>query len=766
MSLKQICLFFLFIFFFSFQSFSEGKKNILILNSYHEGLSWTDSITHGICHEFEKQNDSIELYIEYIDNKRFFDDTYYTSIYNFLKVKYTTKKFDLIFSSDDYSLEFLFQYRDSLFGKVPVVFCGINNLNVHLPEDYVGVFEKIDFLGNVKLIEKLHPDYSKIYFIVDKTKTGNIVYNSSLIELKEYIDKNKIEYLRDFTFDQLRSKIISLEKDAVVLFTPFTKDNSNSYINYENVIQKVCSESKVPIYGVWNFYLGNGIIGGKMNNGYQQGNMASKIALQILSGEKIENIKTQIASSYFAFDYKKMKEFGIRKSDLPKKSKILNCPLSFITENKSQFFFFSIIFVMLIAIIIVLWIFLLFRRNKMISEKRYKIKLELSNEKLKLAKEKAEDANRLKSAFLANVSHELRTPMNGVVGFSKILIDSPDLDIETRLKYLNIVNRSGYSLLNLINDIIDLSKIEANQLRINYSNCKLNELMDELFNFYISEKTALEKNNIQLFVSKELENQDFFIYSDSNRIRQVFYNLINNALKFTKEGTIEFGYKIQQQEIIFFVKDTGIGLTKFEQEIIFERFRQTDDASTRKYGGSGLGLSISKGIVENLKGKIWVESERNIGSTFFFSIPFISVKNGKEDGVKLKDKNKDFNWQTKTILIVEDVKVSFDLLTKFMAETKVNILHAADGDIAVKLCIENNSIDLVLMDIQLPTIDGLEATSIIKKSKPNLPIIAQTANAMADDRRTIIEAGCDDYIAKPINKSELLDKIDSQFKRT
>ena len=764
MSLKKISLFFLFIFFFSFHSFSEEKRNILILNSYHEGLSWTDSITHGISDEFEKKNESFEIYIEYIDNKRFFDDSYYTSIYNFLKVKYTTKKFDLIISTDDYALEFLFQCRDNLFGKIPVVFCGVNNLNVNLPEDYIGVFEKVDYFENIKLIEKLHPNYSKIYFVVDKTKTGNIIYNSSLIELKEYIDKNKIEYLRDFTFDQLKSKITSLEKEAVVLFTLFTKDNGNSYINYENVIQKVCFESKVPIYGVWNFYLGNGIIGGKMNNGYQQGNLASKIALQLLAGENIENIKTQIAPSYYAFDYKKMKEFGIRKSYLPKNSRIINLPLSFITENKSQFFFFSIIFVMLITIIIVLWIFLLYRRNKLISEKRYKIKLELSNDKLKLAKEKAEDANRLKSAFLANVSHELRTPMNGVIGFSKLLIDSPDLDIETRLKYLNIVNRSGYSLLNLINDIIDLSKIEANQLRINYSNCKLNELMDELFNFYISEKNELDKNNIQLFVSKELDNQDFFIYSDSNRIRQVFYNLLNNALKFTNEGKIEFGYKIQQQEIIFFVKDTGIGLTKFEQDIIFERFRQTDDASTRKYGGSGLGLSISKGIVENLKGKIWVESEQNIGSSFFFTIPFHSIKNGIENGIKLKDKNKCFNWQTKTILIVEDVKVSFDLLTKFMAETKVNILHATDGDIAVKLCIENNLIDLVLMDIQLPTIDGLEATCIIKKSKPNLPIIAQTANAMADDRRTIIEAGCDDYIAKPINKSELLDKIDSQFK--
>lgn len=430
--------------------------------------------------------------------------------------------------------------------------------------------------------------------------------------------------------------------------------------------------------------------------------------------------------------------------------------------HKNQFDFYSILFVLSLLVIIILSVYIFFRQKQLSSEKQCQAELELNNEKLIRAKEKAEEANRLKSAFLANVSHELRTPMNGVIGFSKLLIDSPELDTETRLKFLNIINRSGYILLNLITDIIDLSKIEANQLKINYSNCNLNELMDDLLNHYISERNAGEKN-VQITVSKDVDDARFSIYTDATRIRQILYNLLNNALKFTKEGTIDFGYKIRKDDIEFYVKDTGIGLNKAEQDIIFERFRQSDDALTRKYGGSGLGLSISKGIIENLKGKIWVESEKFVGSTFFFTIPLLAVKESNSKMQDIKEKPKTFNWETKTILIVEDIKVSFELLTRFMNGTRVNILHATDGDLAVKFCTDNKNIDLVLMDIQLPTIDGLEATRIIKKIRPGLPIIAQTANAMADDRRVIIEAGCDDYIAKPICKSELLEKIDSRL---
>ena len=210
--------------------------------------------------------------------------------------------------------------------------------------------------------------------------------------------------------------------------------------------------------------------------------------------------------------------------------------------------------------------------------------------------------------------------------------------------------------------------------------------------------------------------------------------------------------------IVFFVKDTGVGLNELEKELIFERFRQVDDKSTRRYGGAGIGLSICKGIVENLNGKIWVDSEKGKGSTFYFTVPFSPVKSDSNKKNELTD-YKEYSWPNKSILIVEDSKVSYDLLTKFLKDAKVEFLHAADGEQAVEICKSNDKIDLVLMDIQLPIMDGLEATEHIKKIKPTLPIIAQTANAMDNDEAIILDAGCDDYISKPINRMELLQKI-------
>ncbi len=743
----------------SFFLTSSEKRNVLILNSYHKGLQWTDDIVTGINAGLSESSFDLEIYIEFMDSKRFFhQNDYYTSLNKAFKAKYSKIDLDVIIVSDDYALNFMLDHRDSLFGEIPVVFCGINNPH-NYPKTYTGVLETIEYVENFKLIKSLHPNYSKIYFIVDETKTGNIIYDRAYKAYLPLKSEYQYEFLRDYSFEELFKKVENLDKDAIILLTSFTKDRLNFYCSYNEIITNIHKRANVPIYGTWDFYLNKGITGGKLVIGHNLGYEAGLKANRILNGEKAEDIGIGLSLSNFIFDYSKMKQFGIKKSDLPKRSVLISHPLAFITENRQQTIFFGIILILLVLIILILWTYLIFRKRTIRRERRYLKSLELNNEKLQLAKEKAEEADRLKSAFLANMSHELRTPMNGIIGFSRLILESNELDEETKEKYLNIIHKSGYILLDLVNDIIDLSRIEAKQLKLNNTEFKLNDLIDELLSFFLSERDNLEKQHIKILAEKEYSYQDLDIYSDSNRIRQVLYNLLTNALKFTIKGSIKFGYYIELPNIVFFVKDTGIGLNEQEKIVIFERFRQVDDRSTRRYGGSGIGLSICKGIVENLNGKIWVESEKDKGSTFYFTVPFNQTESGTIEKKNSLD-HKVYTWPDRTILIVEDSKVSYELLTKFLKDAKVHFLHAPDGEQAVKFCKSNDKINLVLMDIQLPIMDGLEATEHIKRLKPELPIIAQTANVMDDDESNIILAGCDDYISKPINRIELLQKID------
>ena len=396
--------------------------------------------------------------------------------------------------------------------------------------------------------------------------------------------------------------------------------------------------------------------------------------------------------------------------------------------------------------------------------KKMKNTLQQQNKQLAIAKEKAEESNRLKSAFLANMSHEIRTPMNAILGFASFL-KNDTLESERRNQFVDIINNSGNHLLNLINDIVDISKIDAGQMTIIETEFKLNDFLFELYQFFYSNISQKSKK-LEITLIKEFQDDNDIIKTDKTRLRQILINIIGNAVKFTDYGSVEIEYLVTDDNMIqFSVKDTGIGISKEEIPIIFKRFRQADETSTRKYGGTGLGLAISKACAELLDGKIWVESELGFGSTFYFTIPYKPVfENTIRTPVNIESIKNIF--VNKTILIVEDEPYSCLILEEILKPTKANILKANDGEQAINFCKNNLEIDLVLMDIQLPKIDGLTATNEIKKNRPNLPIISQTANAMQNDFDKSIEAGCDDYLTKPINRKELITKIAKQIKNT
>jgi CheY-like chemotaxis protein len=363
------------------------------------------------------------------------------------------------------------------------------------------------------------------------------------------------------------------------------------------------------------------------------------------------------------------------------------------------------------------------------------------------------------------MSHEIRTPMNGILGFAEILKD-PELTGNQQQEYLKIIEKSGKRMLNIINDIIDISKIESGLMKLNLTESNINEQIEYIYTFF---KPEVEAKGMKLLFNTILSAKEATILTDREKVYAIFTNLVKNAIKYSKEGSIKIGYKIVEAQCIapilqFYVKDTGIGIPADRQQAIFERFIQADIADKMARQGAGLGLTITKSYVEMLGGKIWVESREGEGSTFYFTLPYnqkTEPNSSAQPSVSMDGKQ---NWAKKlNILIAEDDPTSEILISLMVNTFGREILRVDTGTAAVEACRQNPDIDLVLMDIQMPELGGYEATRQIREFNKTVVIIAQTAYGLSGDREKALEAGCNDYIAKPINKNELLGLIQNYF---
>ena len=399
-----------------------------------------------------------------------------------------------------------------------------------------------------------------------------------------------------------------------------------------------------------------------------------------------------------------------------------------------------------------------------------------AEKELILAKEKAEENERLKSAFLANMSHEIRTPMNGILGFAGLLKE-PKLSGEEQQEYIGIIEKSGVRMLNIINDVIAISKVESGQMKTFVSPTNVNEQIEYIYNFF---KPEVEQKGMHIVFKNSLTDKEAIVKTDKEKLYAVLTNLVKNAIKFSDSGTIEMGYIHRDKaclvstpaepgraslvsapsELEFFVKDNGVGIPKDRMEAIFDRFVQADVGDKRAFQGAGLGLSISKAYIEMLGGKIWVESEEGKGSGFYFTIPCNKepedvnpvVEEVLTDSVdnKLNPKIPGFK-----ILIAEDDEISGMLISMAIKTFGKNVLKTSTGIETVEVCRNNPDLDFVLMDIKMPEMDGYEATRQIRQFNNDVIIIAQTAYALTGDREKALEAGCNDYIAKPFGQSSL-----------
>lgn len=382
---------------------------------------------------------------------------------------------------------------------------------------------------------------------------------------------------------------------------------------------------------------------------------------------------------------------------------------------------------------------------------------------LNFAKDKAEESNKLKTAFIHNISHEVRTPMNGIIGFSELLND-PKITPEDQKKYSEIIIDSSNQLINIIDDIIEISQLETNQVEVRFEEVNLNAILDILFSDFQSK--AISKN-IAIHLNNKLTDNQGFLLIDKLKITKILRNLIDNAIKFTSKGMVEIYCEIKEGFLVISIKDTGIGIKPEDQELIFKNFSQSEKEVTKSYDGLGLGLSIAQKNAKLIGGTISFSTIPGKGSSFTLSIPHnlvftssvhqdISIDTNTMQDLPLKQ----------VILIVEDGEINFLYLKTIlhkMKDFKFVIYRAENGKEAVEICEKNKGIDLVLMDIRMPIMDGYTATKKIKKIRPRLPIVAQTAYSTEEDVQKALDAGCDDFVSKPIDRKILKPIINKYF---
>ncbi|MDD2529164.1 MAG: response regulator [Lentimicrobiaceae bacterium] len=373
---------------------------------------------------------------------------------------------------------------------------------------------------------------------------------------------------------------------------------------------------------------------------------------------------------------------------------------------------------------------------------------------LKNALTQAEASDKLKSAFLASISHEIRTPMNHILGFLELL-NEPDISMSDRTEYLSIIKTSSKKLLQLLDDVIKTALIDSGQLSYRPGPTHLVRFMESLLIEAEGAKTVINRTNVKFNLVVEPGMCNELIETDEVKLKQILLNLLTNALKYTTEGIIDFGFTCTQEKIEFFVSDTGIGIDEVSQPLVFERFHRIDNDFNREFGGAGLGLSISQGLAGLLGGTIQVISTPGCGATFTFSIPYVVY----QLPVQAFPGKKSYDWKGKKILMVEDDPINMRFLAVMLLRTNADLLYAGDGAEAVKM-VESQHIDLVLMDMQLPVMDGFEATRRIKQVNATLPVIAQTAMALRAEKQKCLDAGCDDYLSKPITRQQLYEVID------
>lgn len=634
---------------FTFISTAQAREvnRVLLLNSYNRDMLWTTSITNAVEQVLKKQDTPYKLSVEFMDTKNYFTPEYLDLLVRKYRLKYKDVQFDAIIASNDNAANFALEHAEDLFNKAPIVFCGINNFNLSKREDFknaTGVYEFTDVAGTIRSVLMLQPNLKELYILVDNSTTGRLTRHQ-IEELEpSFKDRIQFKWLENMSMDELRVAIANLPSDSAILLGAYNRDRLDNWYTYSEVISRLRSVSSVPLYGLWDFYLGMGIVGGMLTSGQHHGTMAAEMAVEIVNGKKPEEVPVVIQkSNRYMFDYAVMQKYGLDPDLLPEGSMLINVPVSVYEKYTYQIWLIAVIIGSLIAVIFMLTI-----NNR--ERRKAEMELdELNNYQETLIQQRTEElVNRskeletanielkkldvLKTAVLNTVSHDLRTPLTSVLGFCKLInrdfrkyfrpLSENDETLSARSKRicenLDIIDVEGARLTRLINDFLDLSKIESGGIAWNDVRLDPVELLNDIrpnLEGYFSETDVSLKYDLPESMPQ--------IFIDPDRLLQVFTNLVGNAAKFTDEGTVTVSASTNGSQVTFTVTDTGIGISSEEIEHIFDTFYQATHTSREHSNlrGSGMGLAICKRIVEHYGGSISAESEEGQGASFSFTIP-------------------------------------------------------------------------------------------------------------------------------------------------
>ena len=745
---------------------ADENNPILIISSYnHDTRNTTQNISE-FMEEYKKQGGNSPVVIENMNCKSLPEAPLWKERMRKLLNKYqgeNSPNLIVILGQEGWA-SYLSQ-DDSIIRDIPIL-CGMVSQNaVLLPDSNINVAEwtpesvnvedlknkrrnlagfvyNYDIKANIELVRKLYPSTKHFALITDNSYGG--ISLQALV--KKEIGKIKgIDFIpldgRKNDIYNIIEEIKQLPPQSIILLGTWRVDVNDGYYVGNATYTMMLANPKVPAFSLTSIGLGHWAIGGCIPQYRSIGKDLARQALYLLK-EHPEKLDTETIPNLYTFDAKKLKERHISTKELPPHSVFINTEVGLFVQYKFEILLLVAI-VLLLFLIMVLYFYL--RTSKLKNKLLILIDKQKEDEiELRKAKDKAEESDRLKSAFLANMSHEIRTPLNAIVGFSNLLTMAEDE--EERNEYINIISSNNELLLQLINDILDVAKIEAGTLEFIDSEIDINALLSDI------EQSSRLKAPEGVQISFVEKMPYCIIMSDKNRLAQVITNFINNAIKFTKEGSIRFGYRHKDDKLLFYVRDTGCGIEPEKKDLVFNRFVKLNSFAQ----GTGLGLAICQMIVKKMGGEIGVESQLGKGSTFWFTLPDTVIHGINVQSIKTAV-NEDAiidntNPKKATLLIAEDNESNYILIRAVLKE--YDLLHAHDGNEAVRLYREHRP-DLILMDLKMPDMDGYEATVEIRKEDSDIPIIAVTAFAFSEDEQRVKQNGFNGYAAKPIKPAEL-----------